>query len=139
MFVLELTVCVSCLAGFAFLFFNSLNMPRPQTFWDSPGAFPAVLSIILVGICVFWLIDLLRAQKNAKVQTAEIAENPSNIEKSAAYKEKKKKEQKLFIIISVLTIFYIMVLMPLMPFYLATFYLSHFYPSCCSQKVSGGS
>ena len=121
MFVLELTVCVSCLLGFVFLFFNSLNMPRPQTFWDSPGAFPVVLSTILVGICVFWLMDLLRTQKKAKAQSTESVKNPSSGEKSATDKEKKKKEQRSFIIISVLTILYIMVLMPLMPFPLATF------------------
>jgi len=119
MFVLELTTCAICLAGFAFLFGNALRMPYPQSFWDGPGAFPAVLSTVLFLICVFWLVDLLRARKKARGQTVATAEVPPEGDKAAL--EKKKKERKSFLVISVLTVFYVMVLMPLIPFPLATF------------------
>lgn len=121
MFVLELSICVFCMAGFSFLFDNALKMPYPQSFWDGPGSFPAVLSAILFLICVYWLVDLFRSRKKAKARADETAEESPDGDKAALEAEKKKRERKSFITIGVLTVFYIMVLMPLIPFPAATF------------------
>lgn len=121
MLVLELVVCVLSLMGFLFLLFSSLSIPYPQSFWDGPGAFPVVLSVILIIICLIWLFDSIKALKKARATADTAAGYKSVDEATAAEQEKRRRERRSFIVISVLTILYIMVLMPLLPFPVATF------------------
>lgn len=122
MLVLELVVCVLSFGGFAFLLINSVVMPYPQTFWDGPGAFPAVLSTVLLIVCIIWFLDLMRQFRESKeTGMKNKAEAESKDAAAVEAEQKKKKERRSFLIMSVLTILYVMVLMPLMPFPIATF------------------
>jgi len=99
-------------------------MPYPQTFWDSPGAFPMIISIILILICFVWLFDILSQQKKKKkgfYSGRGEMENQAIGEQKQNEALKKKRERRQFIIISILVIAYLMVLMPLLPFPTATF------------------
>lgn len=122
MLISELIVCFLCLLGFGYLLVNSLNIPYSQTFWDGPGSFPTIISIILIAVCIAWLFDLIRAQarnkKNKQAGETQVLSREDDKQKEIL---KKKKERKQFIVIGVLVVLYIMVLMPLMPFPVATF------------------
>jgi hypothetical protein len=117
MFAFELVVCVLCLSGFVYLFSDALRMPYPQQFWDGPGAFPAVLSSLLVLLCIYWLVDTIIGHMH-KSRIPEVEISASEVIPS---REEKREEIKRLGIIIILTILYIMVLMPLITFPIATF------------------
>lgn len=123
MLISELIVCFLCLIGFGYLLINSINMPYSQTFWDGPGSFPTIISSILLSVCIVWFFDVLREQvrnkKNKQAGETQVLSVEDGKQKEIM--KKKKKERKQFIVIGVLVVFYIMVLMPLMPFPVATF------------------
>jgi uncharacterized protein YqhQ len=97
-------------------------MPYSQTFWDGPSSFPTIISIILLAVCIAWLFDLIREQarnkKNRQAGEMQVLSKEDDKQKEIL---KKKKERKQFIVIGVLVVLYIMVLMPLIPFPVATF------------------
>jgi putative tricarboxylic transport membrane protein len=117
MFAFELVVCVLCLSGFAYLLSDALRMPYPQQFWDGPGAFPAVLSSLLVLMCLYWLVDTIIGH----VHKSRISEADGPASEVIPSREEKREETKRLGIIIILTILYIMVLMPLITFPIATF------------------
>lgn len=123
MLISELVVCLICVLGFGFLLVNSLSMPHPQTFWDGPGAFPTFISIILLIVCFTWLFDLLRAHRQSRAQSAAKTAQVDHAgsQSDDELKNRKKKERKSFITIGILVVLYIMALMPLLPFPIATF------------------
>ena len=136
MVAFELIVCLLCLSGFGYLFIDALRMPYPQQFWDGPGAFPAVLSLLLVAACLYWLADTIIAQMRLSRKTGviEITPDVPTVRPVSASGEApqqdcrdrkseailKREEYKRLGIIILLTILYIMVLMPLVTFPVAT-------------------
>ncbi len=116
MFAFEIVVSVLCLSGFAFLFYDALRMPFPQQFWDGPGSFPAILASLLFVLSLYWLITTIVGQmRKSKVPEAE---KSASVDTST--KALKREEIKRLAIIIALTILYIMVLMPLITFPIAT-------------------
>lgn len=120
MFVYELVVCLICLGGFAFLFVDSLQMPYPQMFWDGPGAIPAILAALLFLLSAYWLIDTIRGKQQAS-RLAEADPSDGNPDVDVSVLKKNREENKRLFFIIALTVLYIMILMPLMPFPFATF------------------
>jgi len=116
MFILELIV--SAITSLLFLFFlvASLGMEGSGNPLVGPGVFPTILSTIVLICSVLWLIDsllaYLRYRKNVGSQEAHVSQGGLF---------HLSKEGRRLVIIIILTILYILVLMPLVGFVISTF------------------
>jgi len=84
-------------------------MPPTEDFWTGPGAFPLMLSTILILLTVWWVVDVLYQTKRAKKGTLkEIAFKKTLLEELVGGKG----QQKRLLIIILATLVFIFVLIP---------------------------
>ena len=114
-FVFELVV--SAFTSLAFLFFLviSIGMKGRWNPWISPGVFPAILSAIVLISSTIWFVDTFILYIKSKQNIKYLEKDNSKIRFFPISKEEKRLAE-----IIILTILYIMVLMPLIGFAFAS-------------------
>lgn len=114
-FMFELVVSAITTLAFLFLLVTSIGIKGRWSPWISPGAFPAILSAIVLIASILWFVDTLVLFIKSRNTTGNLEEN--NSEKKIFHLSM---EGKRLAEIIILTILYIMVLMPLLGFAFAT-------------------
>jgi len=123
MYIFEAIVCLVSLAGYGYLIFYSLGLDSPKKFWDGPGAFPFVLSVLCLILCIIWAIDIFskirKVRKGATDNTIAEKNTKQGFLKRIVELWSNSEIRNLTIIIA-LTVLYVLVLMPLTGFVIST-------------------
>jgi len=116
MFILELVVSAITSLLFLFLLLTSLGMEGTGNPMVGPGVFPSILSSIILICSILWCIDSVVAYLKYRKST-DAREVPDSNKRLFHLT----KEGRRLAIIIILTVLYIMVLMPLVGFVISTF------------------
>lgn len=116
MFILELVVSAITSLLFLFLLLTSLGMEGTGNPMVGPGVFPSILSSIILICSILWCIDSVVAYLKYRKST-DAREVPDSNKRLFHLT----KEGRRLAIITILTVLYIMVLMPLVGFVISTF------------------
>lgn len=116
MFMIELIVSAVTFLLFLFFLVTSLGMESSGNPWVSAGVFPSILSLIILICSILWLIDSFVAYMRHR---KDVGQQESHNSLGGLFHLSK--ESKRLLIIIILTLLYILVLMPLVGFVIATF------------------
>lgn len=116
MVVFELVISLAMLCGFIGLLIMSAGLPVPATytFFTGPGAFPIIISIVLIILTVIWIADVLKTKKKAGITAGGTAADAGEAGKKLLLEDLvgDKGQQKRLLIVMLSTLIFIFVLIP---------------------------
>ena len=119
MFIFEIVVSALTSGAFVFLLVNSLHMEPTEHGWDSAGAFPTILSGIVLICSVIWFVDTLVTHTKSEKETSAQQKPEAQVVKKGRLPISE--DGKRLMIVVILTVLYVLVLMPWTGFIIATF------------------